>query len=60
MGHRIPLARMIYARLRCNVFMLEYRGCVFLSFLRFSLSSACPSCLELMRDKMVGMGYQKA
>jgi hypothetical protein len=27
MGHRIPLARVFYVKLRCNVLMVSYRGC---------------------------------
>jgi len=28
-GHRIPLAKIFYGRMRCNVLMLSYRGYVF-------------------------------
>lgn len=27
-GHRIPLARIFFVKMRCNVLMLSYRGCV--------------------------------
>lgn len=26
MGHRIPLAKVFYAKMRCNVLMVSYRG----------------------------------
>jgi hypothetical protein len=26
-GHRIPLAKVFYVKMRCNVLMLSYRGC---------------------------------
>jgi len=26
-GHRIPLAKVFYIKMRCNVLMLSYRGC---------------------------------
>lgn len=28
-GHRIPLARVFFVKMRCNVLMLSYRGCAF-------------------------------
>ncbi|KAI6121283.1 Alpha/Beta hydrolase protein [Pisolithus sp. B1] len=28
LGHRIPLAHVFYTAMRCNVFMLSYRGCL--------------------------------
>lgn len=28
MGHRVPLAKIFYLRMRCNVMMVSYRGCV--------------------------------
>ncbi|KAG2362901.1 alpha beta-hydrolase [Suillus spraguei] len=28
-GHRIPLAKVFYVKMRCNVLMLSYRGCAF-------------------------------
>ncbi|KAH0826357.1 Alpha/Beta hydrolase protein [Lanmaoa asiatica] len=28
-GHRIPLARIFFVKMRCNVLMLSYRGCVY-------------------------------
>ena len=34
-GHRIPLAKIFYMRMRCNVFMLSYRG--------YGLSDGSPS-----------------
>lgn len=27
-GHRIPLARVFFVKMRCNVLMVSYRGCV--------------------------------
>jgi hypothetical protein len=26
MGHRIPLAKVFYVKMRCNVMMVSYRG----------------------------------
>lgn len=34
-GHRIPLAKIFYLRMRCNVFMMSYRG--------YGLSEGSPS-----------------
>ena len=34
-GHRIPLARVFFVKMRCNVLMLSYRGCA-PSFLQYS------------------------
>ncbi len=34
-GHRIPLAKVLYMRIRCNVLMLSYRVCVVILSLRF-------------------------
>jgi hypothetical protein len=27
-GHRLPLAKIFFLKMRCNVLMLSYRGCV--------------------------------
>lgn len=51
-GHRIPLARVFYYKLRCNVLMVSYRGYVFLlsvivnwliQTFRYGLSEGAPN-----------------
>jgi hypothetical protein len=32
-GHRIPLGKIFFGKMRCNVLMLSYRGCVRLALL---------------------------
>jgi len=36
-GHRIPLAAIFYKRMRCNVFMMSYRGFVAFLLTRLAL-----------------------
>lgn len=42
LGHRIPLARIFYVKMRCNVLMLSYRG--------YELIFGCTFALSLITD----------
>ncbi len=46
-SHRIPLAKVLYMRIRCNVLMLSYRGCVVILSLRFFDQKANQRCFKL-------------
>ncbi|TEB29706.1 alpha/beta-hydrolase, partial [Coprinellus micaceus] len=48
-GHRIPLAKIFYMRMRCNVFMLSYRG--------YGLSDGSPSEKGLQTDAQTALSY---
>ncbi|EJD07741.1 alpha/beta-hydrolase [Fomitiporia mediterranea MF3/22] len=48
-GHRIPLAKMFYVELRCNVFMLSYRG--------YGLSEGSPSEKGIRMDAQTSLDY---
>jgi len=48
-GHRIPLAKVFYVKLRCNVFMLGYRG--------YGLSEGSPSEKGLRIDAQTALDY---
>ena len=37
-GHRLPLAAIFYKRMRCNVFMMSYRGFVAFLLKRLALN----------------------
>jgi fermentation-respiration switch protein FrsA (DUF1100 family) len=48
-GHRIPLARMFFNHMRCNVLMVCYRG--------YGLSKGSPSERGLQKDAQAGLDY---
>ncbi|KAF5340323.1 hypothetical protein D9611_007810 [Ephemerocybe angulata] len=48
-GHRIPLAKIFYMRMRCNVFMMSYRG--------YGLSEGSPSEKGLQTDAQTALNY---
>jgi fermentation-respiration switch protein FrsA (DUF1100 family) len=49
LGHRIPLARIFYVKMRCNVLMLSYRG--------YGLSEGSPSETGLCIDAQTALDY---
>ncbi|KAI0079188.1 alpha/beta-hydrolase [Panus rudis PR-1116 ss-1] len=51
-GHRIPLARVFFAKLRCNVLMVSYRG--------YGLSEGSPSEKGLKQDAQAALDYVKS
>ncbi|KAG9311220.1 Alpha/Beta hydrolase protein [Chiua virens] len=48
-GHRIPLARVFYVKMRCNVLMVSYRG--------YGLSEGSPSETGLCIDAQTALDY---
>ncbi|KAF8557181.1 alpha/beta-hydrolase [Imleria badia] len=48
-GHRIPLARIFFVKMRCNVLMLSYRG--------YGLSEGSPSEAGLCIDAQTALDY---
>lgn len=48
-GHRIPLAKIFFAKMRCNVLMLSYRG--------YGRSEGTPSEKGLVVDAQTGLDY---
>jgi len=48
-GHRIPLARIFFVKMRCNVLMLSYRG--------YGLSEGSPSETGLSIDAQTALDY---
>jgi len=48
-GHRIPLAKIFYLKLRCNVLMLSYRG--------YGLSEGSPSEKGIRMDAQTSLDY---
>ncbi|KAF7368824.1 Protein bem46 [Mycena venus] len=48
-GHRIPLAKVFYLRMRCNVLMVSYRG--------YGLSEGSPSEKGLQIDAQTALDY---
>ncbi|KII85336.1 hypothetical protein PLICRDRAFT_311900 [Plicaturopsis crispa FD-325 SS-3] len=48
-GHRLPLARVFYKKMRCNVLMLSYRG--------YGLSEGSPSEKGLKIDAQTALDY---
>ncbi|KAF8218115.1 Alpha/Beta hydrolase protein [Mycena galopus ATCC 62051] len=48
-GHRIPLAKVFYLRMRCNVLMVSYRG--------YGLSDGSPSEKGLQIDAQTALNY---
>lgn len=48
-GHRVPIAKAIQDTLRCNVFMLEYRG--------YGMSTGTPDETGLKVDAQTGLDY---
>ncbi|KAG5638522.1 hypothetical protein H0H81_012160 [Sphagnurus paluster] len=48
-GHRVPLARIFYLKMRCNVLMMSYRG--------YGLSEGSPSEKGLQIDAQTGLDY---
>ncbi|KAJ7148762.1 Alpha/Beta hydrolase protein [Mycena crocata] len=48
-GHRIPLAKVFYLRMRCNVLMVSYRG--------YGLSDGSPSEKGLQTDSQTALDY---
>ncbi|KAJ3532194.1 hypothetical protein NMY22_g7842 [Coprinellus aureogranulatus] len=48
-GHRIPLAKIFYMRMRCNVLMMSYRG--------YGLSEGSPSEKGLQTDAQTALNY---
>ncbi|KAI0338313.1 alpha/beta-hydrolase [Trametopsis cervina] len=49
LGHRIPLARVFFSKMRCNVLMMSYRG--------YGLSEGSPSEKGIMMDAQAGLDY---
>ncbi|KZO94438.1 alpha/beta-hydrolase [Calocera viscosa TUFC12733] len=49
MGHRLPLARIFYLKMHCNVFMLSYRG--------YGLSEGTPSEKGIRIDAQTALQY---
>lgn len=49
LGHRLPLARLFYDQMRCNVFMLSYRG--------YGLSEGSPSEKGLRMDAQAALDF---
>ncbi|KAJ2716671.1 bem46 protein, variant [Coemansia spiralis] len=49
MGHRLPIAKLIYDRTRCNVFMLSYRG--------YGLSEGRPSEAGIRTDALTALEF---
>lgn len=49
MGHRLPFAHIFYDRLKCNVFMLSYRG--------YGLSEGSPSEAGIRMDAQLALDY---
>ncbi|KAG8883915.1 hypothetical protein FRB97_005589 [Tulasnella sp. 331] len=52
MGHRLPLARLFYERMRCNVFMLSYRG--------YGLSEGRPSESGIRMDAQAALDFVRS
>ncbi|KAG9026359.1 hypothetical protein FRB95_008923 [Tulasnella sp. JGI-2019a] len=52
MGHRLPLARLFYERMRCNVFMLSYRG--------YGLSEGRPSESGIQKDAQAALDFVRS
>ncbi|KAK7689509.1 hypothetical protein QCA50_007301 [Cerrena zonata] len=52
LGHRIPLAKVFYAKMRCNVLMLSYRG--------YGLSEGNPSEKGLKQDAQAALDYVRS
>ncbi|KAG6865265.1 hypothetical protein C0991_004004 [Blastosporella zonata] len=48
-GHRVPLARVFYLNMRCNVLMMSYRG--------YGLSEGSPSEAGLKIDAQTGLDF---
>ncbi|GLB41228.1 putative serine aminopeptidase, S33 [Lyophyllum shimeji] len=48
-GHRVPLAKVFYLKMRCNVLMMSYRG--------YGLSEGSPSEKGLQIDAQTGLDY---
>ncbi|TCD66870.1 hypothetical protein EIP91_000768 [Steccherinum ochraceum] len=51
-GHRIPLAKVFFAKMRCNVLMVSYRG--------YGLSDGSPSEKGLKLDAQSALDYVKS
>ncbi|KAH9830185.1 Alpha/Beta hydrolase protein [Rhodofomes roseus] len=51
-GHRIPLAKVFYMKMRCNVFMLSYRG--------YGHSEGAPSEKGLQTDAQCALDFIRA
>ncbi|GJE92320.1 alpha/beta hydrolase [Phanerochaete sordida] len=49
LGHRVPLARVFYLKMRCNVLMMCYRG--------YGLSEGSPSERGIKMDAQAGLDY---
>ncbi|KAJ2788074.1 bem46 protein, variant, partial [Coemansia helicoidea] len=49
MGHRLPIAKLIYDRTKCNVFMLSYRG--------YGLSEGRPSEAGIRTDALTALEF---
>ncbi|KAK9900016.1 alpha/beta-hydrolase [Cystobasidium minutum MCA 4210] len=52
MGHRLPFAHIFYEKLKCNVFMLSYRG--------YGLSEGSPSEAGMRSDAQLALDYIKS
>ncbi|KAI9217819.1 Alpha/Beta hydrolase protein [Blastocladiella britannica] len=52
MGHRLPIAEILYRTLRCNIFMLSYRG--------YGLSEGSPSEKGMRIDAQTALDYLKS
>ncbi|THH26554.1 hypothetical protein EUX98_g7628 [Antrodiella citrinella] len=52
LGHRIPLGRVFFAKMRCNVLMVSYRG--------YGLSEGSPSEKGLKMDAQSALDYVKS
>ncbi|KAL4245944.1 polyketide transferase af380 family protein [Abortiporus biennis] len=51
-GHRVPLAKVFYVKMRCNVLMVSYRG--------YGLSEGSPSEKGLKLDAQAALNYVKS
>ncbi|KAI8319145.1 alpha/beta-hydrolase [Martensiomyces pterosporus] len=52
MGHRLPIAKLMYDKLGCNVFMLSYRG--------YGLSDGHPSEAGLKTDALTALEFVRS
>ena len=55
-GHRIPLGKIFFGKMRCNVLMLSYRGCVLVALLNLSpllTRRSGPAAMATLRARLL-------
>ncbi|KAJ2383334.1 bem46 protein, variant [Coemansia sp. RSA 2559] len=52
MGHRLPIAKQLYDQLKCNIFMLSYRG--------YGLSTGQPSEAGIKTDSLTALEFLRS